>query len=343
MNQVQSTSQPSRFLDTIEILALGVLLAALVFFFNGITENDLFNQSLKDSGHTAVFFVATLALANTLSQPFFALRLGRGLVIPIAFFGGIITGVMIELIQPSFGREGSFLDVWYDLLGCTSAILVFIARRRLERRNKRILAIACACFLLSISSILPLYFHQVITLRNQAFPVIFNAEENWQNELFSTNYGAYTNTVGAPSGWESNESKVIRLDLSHGQYPGIAFRQIVKDWGQYDALRIDVFSKLKQKTNLVIRVSDTQHNQEHSDRFNRTLSIEPGINNIEILLADIASAPEQRDLSLNSIDSLVLFSTEASADLSLYLDDIRLERRSESGLERPQHTEQPKN
>jgi VanZ family protein len=324
MNQAQPTPIASRFIGAGKFLLLFGLLFVLIYYFNGITESDLFSISLKDSGHTAVFFVATLLLAKILSTSLFSDRLGQGLVIPTTFFGAIITGILIELIQPWLGRHGTFLDVWYDLLGCTAGILIFVARHRIRARKKQILAIGGACILLSISSILPVYFYQVMALRNEAFPIMFNAEANWQSELVRASHGAYINIVDAPTNWKNNDTKVIRLDMSHGQYPGINFHQLPMNWSRYQALRIDVFSKLKANTNLVIRIDDTKHNQEHNDRFNQTLLVKPGLNQFEIPLADIKNAPQDRQLALDAIHNLILFSTEAKADLTVYLDNIRL-------------------
>ena len=325
MNQAQPTPIASRFIGAGKFLLLFGLLFVLIYYFNGITESDLFSISLKDSGHTAVFFVATLLLAKILSTSLFSDRLGQGLVIPSTFFGAIITGILIELIQPWLGRHGTFLDVWYNLLGCTAGILVFAARHRIRTRKKQFLSIVGACILLSISSILPLYFYQVVALRNEAFPIMFNAESNWQNELARANHGAYINIVDAPTNWTDNDTKVIRLDMSHGQYPGIEFHQLPKNWNQYQVLRMDVFSKLKDNTNLVIRIDDAEHNQAHDDRFNRRLIVQPGLNQFDIQLSDVKKGPRERLLALNAISSLILFSTEAKADLTVYLDNIRLE------------------
>jgi len=88
---------------------------------------------------------------------------------------------------------------------------------------------------------------------------------------------------------------------------------------------MQVFSTRDHSVHLTIRIEDALHNQQHNDRFNRTLSIEPGLNDVSIPLKDIRDAPVGREMDLSQVWQLILFTSRPEEPLELHISDIWLE------------------
>jgi len=76
---------------------------------------------------------------------------------------------------------------------------------------------------------------------------------------------------------------------------------------------------------LVLRIHDRRHNEDYADRFNRSLTFQPGINAFRIPLDEIRAAPAGREMDLSAIERLSVFAVAPEAQLSLYLLELRLE------------------
>ena len=87
-----------------------------------------------------------------------------------------------------------------------------------------------------------------------------------------------------------------------------------------------MFSELEGQASIVLRIDDTHHNGETSDRFNRVLRINPGLNPLAIRLSDVQSSPRLREMDMGNIHRIVLFAVSPANPFSLYVDSLRLER-----------------
>jgi hypothetical protein len=76
---------------------------------------------------------------------------------------------------------------------------------------------------------------------------------------------------------------------------------------------------------LTLRIDDVAHNQEHKDRFNRTFSIEPGLNDLAVTLDDVRRAPAEREMDLRRMAQLILFTNRPREPFELLISDIWLE------------------
>ena len=112
-----------------------------------------------------------------------------------------------------------------------------------------------------------------------------------------------------------------------GLRPGVEIRNLVSDWSDYSSLGVIVEVMGDSNLVLTLRVHDKLHrrgNQPHEDRYNRTFSLAPGINNLSILLQDIRSAPKTRSMDMTNIEALILFSNRPESTPGINLYEIRL-------------------
>ena len=113
--------------------------------------------------------------------------------------------------------------------------------------------------------------------------------------------------------------------LKQGAYPGFSVTEPVADWSKYQILRFKILSNNKEKFKLVLRVHDNLHNQAHSDRFNKSLIIEPGLNEIIIATAEIQKGPAQRNLDMTAIAGIILFASNLDTVVQFEISNMTLE------------------
>jgi predicted MPP superfamily phosphohydrolase len=116
----------------------------------------------------------------------------------------------------------------------------------------------------------------------------------------------------------------LQVTLPTGQYPGIYFKDIEKDWSGYHFFKIDLFNPSEPFT-FHIRIDDKKSGWEYADRFDRNFKIQKGMNHISIPLESVKANITPRALNLSHIKRLMLFVPDNDKKRTLYLDNIRLE------------------
>jgi predicted MPP superfamily phosphohydrolase len=117
----------------------------------------------------------------------------------------------------------------------------------------------------------------------------------------------------------------LKVILPPGQYPGIDFEEIRKDWSGFGRLRMDVFNPANEKFNFHIRIDDNKSGWEYADRFDVDFEIKPGRNYISIPTGSIRTKIHSRPLNLKEIRRMMVFIPNNLKQRELYVDDIRLE------------------
>lgn len=305
----------------------GIILVLLIMFFNQLDTGKLFSKHLKDSGHAAVFFVGTYMLTLFLDSPRIR-RLGTLTArIGALMLLCLVIGVAIELIQPSFGRESSLEDVIYDLLGISAAILVYLLKQPNTGAKQRWQMGTAACLLLLISAAKPIYYGYLRIQQQQLLPILIDFDANWQNILFVASQGGEVAIVGSPDGWLENQSRVLQITMDSTQYPGASLNHIWSDWSGYQSLSMDLYSAHSDSFPLVVRIHDGKHNLDYDDRFNQRIIVQPGVNHITLDLELVKEAPKNRQMELNDISALMLFTVRPGKPRQVFLDNIRLSGR----------------
>ncbi len=90
--------------------------------------------------------------------------------------------------------------------------------------------------------------------------------------------------------------------------------------------RSDAVNCYQKKTSLrlTIRIDDTM-DPLHSNRYNNTITLNPGANHISIPLNSLVTSGTNRKLNLLSIKRVILFLVQPKDKRTLYLDNLRLE------------------
>ncbi len=238
-------------------------------------------------------------------------------------------GIVIEIIQPAFGRQTSLIDIVYDLFGVIAGTLLYLLGKRVpSARSWRLVSIIAVITLTLLSYVKPALSYQLLVLRDQRLPILFDFESPFESALWQANAGSYFTVVDAPPEWQGNSTKAGKLSLFYGTYPGIAFSGVAPDWRGYESLSLSIYSPGKQAETLTVRIHDTQHNGKYTDRFNRVLSVEPGLNHFSFNLDEIESSPAARAMQMHTIAGLSIFGQDPAQPHSVYLDNIQLKKKT---------------
>lgn len=296
---------------------LACLLVVVIAGIESVKNQNLFWGPMHDSVHTLAAFLAT-ALAISLLKP----EQIKGL--QLAQIGGALfaAGIAVELIQPSFGRSASFTDIYYNFVGIVAALAIGASRK--FKTPQRIGTHLLCIFLIASSFTVPAIGALTLHKRNESLPSLLNFEESWQQRLYRAGGSANLSITSRPQGWE-NSSTTLKVDFQKTNYPGFSIPHIYPDWRGFDTIKLSVFSKNDEAQRITIRVHDEHHNQRYQDRYNENFVIQPGLNQLIIELNAIKQRPEGRDMDMENIAGLAMFSASPKEIFSLYFDDLRLE------------------
>jgi hypothetical protein len=313
-------------------MLLAVLLAVLAS--GNPPESTLLWNALFDAGHVPLFGLAALAIRGLLRvRP----SVTVGLRFPwLAFALTVALGALTESLQVlQWDREPSIADLLRDVAGAGAFLLLSAARREGESgagpastrgRVGRRLAVLLAVALLAGSLAHLAMTAAAYVERGRAQPTLVALDGSWWERWFiEERDSALTPRTRPPGFGDSLDEPLARLDLRAGRYPGIALVEPYPDWSAHRRLVFTVVSDLDDALTLVVRVHDAAHDQRHEDRFNRSLTVSPGVNRFAIPLDDIRRAPDRREMDLHRIRGIILFAYQLQEPTRVYLGAFRLE------------------
>jgi len=302
------------------LIVLACLIASIALL-ESIDSSVLPWKSWKDSGHALVFGLAMYLMLEVLQQSTSGSRR-----LPVAAgIGGLLflAGIAIEIVQPFFGREASFTDITYNLIGIASGIVIFTAFHQQSRQ--RLLSLAGFVILLGLTLFRPVYDAYVVLKRDQAQPYLLGFENAYEKMLWQPSPGAHISVVEAPVEWKSNTGQTAKISFLSGNYPGLSIPEIYPDWRGYTQLVFEVFSPEDTPVTITVRINDLAHNNKHHDRFNRQLTVKPGKNRYVLPLSEVKNAPQGRQLNIEQVAQVILFTGRPEHSLTLYFDNLHLE------------------
>ena len=144
----------------------------------------------------------------------------------------------------------------------------------------------------------------------------FETEDDLKKCEANKNAEAAISTEHATSGKQS-----MKLTLKGGtDFPGVyADKFAPKDWSAYSKLKIDVFADQAVAMGLTIKDAKSK---DYASRYNNDkVKIEKGANTITVELVDVSDK-----IDLKTIRSFSLFTHKAEKDVTIYVDNIRLEK-----------------
>ena len=311
-----------------------LLLAVLSLLFIPVPSHTFLWKAVNNFAHVPLFCLVAILL----------LWISRILIYPpdwtgirhyvMAMLGVLILGLLTEVLQFfSETRQSEISDVVHDLVGAMCGLAIFftydqhLSGKLAEWRDfprHRIIRL-CVVVVLGITLVPVVGWTYAYWDRANRFPSILQFSSSWEMKFVRTSESKLQ-VVVPPQGWNKSVEDKVGLVVFHPKtYPGIRIDEPYPDWRGYSKLQLEIFSELPAPQSLVIRIDDILHNKKYTDRFNKAMTISPGLNQIEIPLDDIRQAPVGRELDLRAIKTVLLFAVNPPKEFSLYVDNFRLE------------------
>jgi hypothetical protein len=327
-----ASSHPGRLGAGASVWALLAAALLLFLFFGEASERTLFWNAFFDAGHVPLFGLLSLAALRLMRARFPTLAPSRAWWTSFGLM--LVTGVATELLQVfQSNRDASVGDLARDAAGAGAFLLGAAVFPRVAGGSSwavtpraRRIAVAVSALLLLVSGFELAHAVAILAARRASLPTLYALDGSWW-ERHLVRPGASTLTPHArprqlPEGFVE---PLARLDLKPALYPGVSLDEPYPDWRAYHRLAFTVVSDLDAPLKLTIRVHDAAHDQRYADRFNRTLTIAPGVNRIVIPLDDIRTAPDRREMDLSRIRGIVIFGYQLATPARVFLGPLRLE------------------
>jgi len=311
-----------------------LLVGALSLLFIPVSAHTFFWKAFNNSGHVPLFMVVGILL----------LHLSRALTgklswppirhYAVALIGVVVLALMTEALQ-SFNlmRQPQASDAFHDVLGAMCALgwSVTTDHSLSEKWGRwrmfpgRML-IACGIALVIAMTFFPVFeWAYAYWDRGSRFPSLLQFSSDWEMKFVNTS-DSDVQIVSPPLGWgKSADDRVGQVVFHTKKYPRIRIDEPYPDWEGYSYFQLDIFSELPTPQPIAIRIDDLYHNYRYADGFNKTLTIFPGPNEIQISLDEIRLGRVDRDMDLRAIKAVMLVARNPSEEFTLYLDNVHLE------------------
>lgn len=315
---------------TLFLLVCAVIMAAILLLVPIPVANQA-HAALLNAGHALLFGVFSLLLFPVFRKLCRARYQRLGVTAQVLLFLALMTGLglAVEYLQSKIGRDASWEDMALNTIGVVAA-LCWYGFANAQRKGARALCLTGLAICLFITAFEPARWQYATSIRNQDFPSINDFDGAGSNLFVRKNRGGEFAVVNSDS-----VEKAVGADVSgnvlkvrfpaNQRWPGWRITGPFPDWQPHASFSFTVISTAASDIEIVCRINDVFHNNRHSDRFNRVLTIKPGINRIAIPIADIRKAPKNRRMEMTHIEQIIWFAARPHEDFVLYFDDIELE------------------
>ena len=277
-------------------------------------------RSTMDMGHFFAFGILALFCYRVLRAH---LNQKNAYLAAIAFSAVLV--LMIEAIQPWFGRTAAFGDIFTSYLGIITFIsLLFVWHNPLKKKWQKWGHIALVIFIV-VSVIAPAI--------NAWYGILWRLQQG-------PNLGQFEHKVELQF-WQANEvgrnaAQIMRsTDVAHdGQYSlkvmagttnwsGTTYNAEHANWQPYKTLSFYVYNP-GDTLKLTVRIDDDGDTWMMSNRFNKSFHLQKGWQNISIPIEEIADGPKHRKMNMRAIQRVLFFISKKSKTRVFYLDDVTL-------------------
>jgi VanZ family protein len=329
----QTVAMPERETRSVirGLLFLAAVIALLWILATGRPPRPSLMWTLVyDLGHIPLFGVMAVCLFEASRALLGSGRVRGGTHYLVAFVLVAAISLLSELAQLGVvGREAQARDAVHNMIGAGA----FLALRAVWDRSRwgqgdalhrqLLLVAAGLVLLLAFWPLVLLSWHY--GMRQAAFPTLADFDSAWQ-QPFLYAPRVEREVVPAPAGWTGHAGRpVTRVTFGPRPWPGIIIREPYPDWRGYDKLRFQVYSELTETRPIVLWIEDVTHNDRRSDRYERTFTVQPGLNDFSVKLDRVRNAPAGREMALDQISFMMLFTRRPTETYVLYVGDIWLE------------------
>jgi len=271
--------------------------------------------AVQDLGHVPIG--AALALLA------YVLLRGRGrraapVAAALALALAVLVLAAVEVVQPLTHRTRSLADLEAGALGAAGALAIVATWPRAPL--VRVAGLLAGVVLMGLGARPAATTLYDVWRQRRDAPMLASFEDDlelsrwWFGDAVGTRTGAHA-TAGLYS---------LRVDLHPARWPGATMGWPLADWRGYRALALDLYVDGTEPLDLVLKVSDAEHDGRYEDRFHETLHLEPGAHRVRVPLERIEAAPAGRRMDLGRIAGVQLFVDGLDRPRTFYLDALRL-------------------
>lgn len=262
-------------------------------------------------GHPLLFFMLVLLAWGPLSarvvRPWFTLAL-------IALLAALVVGVLIEWLQHFVGRQSSWQDVRLDMLGAALGVGWAGHRMADQRAWMPRATLLTAVSILLYADVRPLAVAVVDEWHmRRSFPVL--ADFSTPFELGRWESSSPISVVPAP-GESGTGARALKVELQPAAYAGLTLRYFEEDWSGFRVFYLRFFNPAPETVKITCRINDRQHETDNrfSDRYNHSVALEPGWNDILIPLYEVRRAPQGREMDMRQVTGMMCFVARLAVD-----------------------------
>jgi hypothetical protein len=299
---------------------LAVISLFILFFMGGPSyySSPAFKE-LWNMGHILFFALTTYKLISLIKHKTTLVILASSLIYCF------ILGTLIEIVQSKIGRSLDLHDIYRNVLGTFLALSIYIYQKsRFDKGN----FLAGSYFI--IASLL------IIIDQNKLFQTIKIDVAAWSKFPILASFESKL----ALKQWSGNDLSLstdktltglysLKVELgTETKYSEVTLMHMPSNWEGYNDLIINIYNPAEGALKITTKITDYQHDlseQAYSDRYNKSFTLLASQwNIIKISLEDIKNSPETRELKLDNISRLSLFTTGLTEDKVIYIDSITL-------------------
>lgn len=302
-----------------------ILLAAVVFV--PVPGRGQWLKVLQDFGHAPAFGCIALATlfwvrtsrtranASAWSQYF------------IAFAVAVTLGGLTELAQFVVKRDPSWYDLRSDVMGAAAFLGLAAAFDSRLRHFTKIGGMLLAVVLLVVHSLPAITMGRAYERREAIFPALAGFADR-RDVYFLKPQWSTIEIAALPPVYASSKGEMgLHVTLLGGDWPGVDFYEPAPDWRGFRTLSMDIVNPTDQPLHLTIRIHDTHHNNEFTDRFNRKFEVAPHARStVRLPVIDIESAPQSRRMDLQQMADFLIFRGPDATATEFYVVSVRLEK-----------------
>ncbi|GAB6112267.1 hypothetical protein [Desulfomicrobium salsuginis] len=297
-------------------VVLALLTLASPMFFLDLGGGAGGPSPFANLAHAAFFAPLAWGLARTTPFAHLPAQVRSACVLGLA----LALGGLIETIQPHFGRTASWQDMAVDALGGLAGLLFLPpVGSGLPSVARKALKTATAAGLAWFVVFEPFLTHQDELRAHRQFPLLCDFESRLEADRWTRG------EIVRSEARHGDASLRVRLDA--GPYPGTALVRSLGDWRGYACLSLSVFNPDPEPLVLTVSVRDRDHARrggKYEDRYNGEFEVRQGWNDLNIPVEAIRTAPRDRVMGLDSLESVVVFASHLPKPRVIYLDYIRL-------------------
>lgn len=296
-----------------------IIMLLLLFVGGPDSESHRIYKSFWDMGHTFLF----AGLVYIMMQTSFFKKKSVNTSFLLVMILCISLGLAIEILQTYVERDFEVFDLISDLAGAIIGyfIALYIDKRYLFNiRNISVIFIVVLSLLSSVQLIAVMI--DEINMRKN-FPVL----ADFSTPFNLTRWDAEKAKLELNSEFSSQDNNLLDVVFLPGKYSDITLQHFVRDWTGYQYLNFKIFNTKLKPIDIELKIYDEthiQHRYKYNDRYNKSIRLNYGWNNIHIPLYTVINSPKKRKLDISHIKSLSLFLTDVTKPTRVYVGDIRL-------------------